>query len=142
MKLTLKHTLAAIILVLSFAVPVAAQKMPDPQTARQNSMAEYDRLLKEPILALPAWEDCLIKFARVVSVGSDEPAEVIARASFTACLKEENLTNTEMLEMKRRTSDKTLQGIWEEHVRTDIWPALRKAMNDRVIAAILVAKTR
>jgi hypothetical protein len=110
----------------------------------QNSkfILEWNKVMGAPTPALSQWQSCLTRFAAKVSEGSSESAELIAQAAFAMCDKQENFAYEGLLDASRVTTNEEVKSTWKAMTPKEIWPAIRKNMHDRVIAAILIAKSK
>jgi len=80
-----------------------------------------------------ARQDCLFAFvAQVARKNSDSP-DVIAKASFSVCLQREHAVFEAMANADGRK-------FWRHFVADEVFPAVRETMQDKLVAAVLVAR--
>lgn len=82
-----------------------------------------------------AWETCVVGFVARVAARNPEPAEVIAKAAFSICLRYEHIVFETMANSSRYP-------WWREFVATQLFPAIRESAQEKTIAAVLAARSR
>lgn len=108
--------------------PQAAKTQPEPLNRAMNAeLAELD-----------VWRSCTLGFVARFA-GTHEPATVVAKAAFAYCQQAEN---TAYLAIIKAGDPTKRHDRWQEFVDAEIWPTVKRTLEQQTIAAVLVSRSK
>ena len=99
-----------------------------------------DQALNAALQPLNAWRGCLFKFASGAAPANPEPAAAIATAALAACLTFENEAFVALSSFRPPAASSVEAATWKKFVGDDLWPTMRKNLEDQTTAAAMAAR--